>query len=70
VVAKALDPSEFGIERQHLAEDVNDTGDQNAENDAVHRRIAHERVDQGASQQCGQSRHQHQKQDHPNQETA
>ena len=70
VVAKVLDPPEFGIERQHLAENINDAGDQNAEDDAVDCRVAHERIDQGAPEQRGQSRHEHQKQNHPNQKTA
>jgi hypothetical protein len=46
VILKALDPIDFGIEQQHLAENIGDTGDQDAEDDAVDRGVSHEGVDE------------------------
>src|SRR6185437_6312265 len=49
--AEFLDPGDLGIEPDHLVEDVDDAGEENAEDDAVHRGIAEEILQKRASQQ-------------------
>ena len=69
-MTKILDPVDFGIEQQHLAKNINDAGDKDADNDAVDPRISHEGRHQWPPERRCQGDYQHHKRDHPNQEAA
>src|ERR1700680_954601 len=69
IVPEALDPGDLRIELYDLPENVDYTGDQDAEDDAVYRGISHERIDELVPEHGCQPGYQHEKQSHPNEET-
>jgi hypothetical protein len=67
-LAEALDPFALGVEREHLAEDVDDAGEKNAEDHPVDRRVAHEGGFERAVERRRQRRDQDQEQHHAHDE--
>ncbi len=65
VAPEALDPGDLGIEPHHLAEDVDDPGDEDAEDHAVHRGIAHEVAVERGREQRGDAGHEGDEDGHP-----
>ena len=70
IVSEALDPRHLRIEQNHLPKDVNDAGDQDAEDHAVYRRVSHKGVDQRSPECRSQGGHKREEQPHPNEKTA